>query len=392
MKRVGFRVPGVGCRVTLALIVIAAVLPVRTVQAASARSLVRDGNAELARAQYDDALAAYEEAGVDMPESAHLYFNKGVAHYRKGDYDKAVESFEQASLKTKDLELEAKARFNLGNCAFRESERQRDSDLKKSLAQCEQSIRLYQEALELKPDFTAAAENIEVVRLVMKSILDEIKKQEEAAKKQQEQQQQAAEKLRELIEKQQVTADKTQAADTERKDKGDSQETRQKIDDLKAEQEALRDETQQVAQQMSQPQQQQPSPSPPPADQVREHVEQAVGKQTEATESLRETDTETARGRQEAAIEELKKALDAMSGDQQGDQQQQQEQEQEQEQQQESAGQQPQPNEGQEEKQEQQQAMAALDDKAQDILDEEKENERRRQQASGGYTAVDKDW
>ena len=39
---------------------------------------------------------------------------------------KAVEAFQDAAVKSRDTALEARSRFSLGNCAFREAERQRD--------------------------------------------------------------------------------------------------------------------------------------------------------------------------------------------------------------------------------------------------------------------------
>ncbi|MFC1493770.1 tetratricopeptide repeat protein [Thermodesulfobacteriota bacterium] len=153
------------------------------VYADSAAALVDSGNKSWIAGDYEDALKKYNEATVDDPESPYIYFNKGTALYKKGNYNDAVYAFEKAALKSKDPHMESKSRFNLGNCAFREAERQMDSDLKKSLEYCEKSIKHFHDALKLDPGLNEAAENIEVVRLVMKNILDEIKKQEQEAKK-----------------------------------------------------------------------------------------------------------------------------------------------------------------------------------------------------------------
>jgi Ca-activated chloride channel homolog len=153
--------------------------------AASTAELVSKGNSLYLAGKYDEALSAYEEASVKAPESPRLYFNKGAAYYRKENYDKAKEAFENAALKTKDVNLEAMARFNLGNCSFSQAQRQKDSDLNEMLEACQTAIRHYQEALKLDPGLKEAAENIEVVRLVMKNIMDEINKRKEAAEKNQ---------------------------------------------------------------------------------------------------------------------------------------------------------------------------------------------------------------
>jgi Ca-activated chloride channel homolog len=156
-------------------------------QADSPSSLVQKGNTAYEKGHFDEALKAYEQAGVDDPESPQISFNEGAAYYRKGDFAKAKAAWEKASLNSKDLSLEAKAVFNLGNLAFSEAKRQQDSDLQKALDTCTQSIKHYQHTIDLlKKTADAqqaglkknAAENIEMVRLVMKSILDALQKQQ----------------------------------------------------------------------------------------------------------------------------------------------------------------------------------------------------------------------
>ena len=227
--------------------------PSPKVCADSPAGIVDKGNAAYLSGKYDDAISAYEEASVEAPESPHIYFNKGAAFYKKGDYASAAEAFEKAAVKSKDITLEAKSRFNLGNCAYREAERQQDSDLDKALEACTKSIRHYQEALELDPDFNEAAENIEVVRLVMKTILDEINKQKEAAKQQQEAMQRTAEQLKELIKKQQEALNRNQQFMDERRQKGDSDSLHDKIQDLAQDQKNLQAETEDLAKNMPKP-------------------------------------------------------------------------------------------------------------------------------------------
>ena len=102
--------------------------------AAAPQRVIAKGNAAYHAGKYDEALSHYEEASVDTPESPYIYFNQGAVYYQMGDLAKAKESFEKAAVKTRDTDLEVHAKFNLGNTAFREAERQQDSDLEKSLA------------------------------------------------------------------------------------------------------------------------------------------------------------------------------------------------------------------------------------------------------------------
>jgi tetratricopeptide (TPR) repeat protein len=62
------------------------------------------------RGDYDTALAAYTELDRQGIVSADLFYNLGVAHYRKGDLGRAIWSFERAVALDPDAE---DARFNL---------------------------------------------------------------------------------------------------------------------------------------------------------------------------------------------------------------------------------------------------------------------------------------
>lgn len=165
---------------------------------ASAYELVEKGNAAYAAGRFDEALKHYNDASVANPESAELYFNQGTVHYQKGDYEAATSAFADAALRSKVPALEANARYNQGNCAFREAERQRDSDLNKSIEACREAIGHYQDALQLDSTKKQAAENIEIVRLYVKALLDEQQKKQE----EQQQKDDLGQKLKELLERQ----------------------------------------------------------------------------------------------------------------------------------------------------------------------------------------------
>jgi len=354
----------------------------------SPAGLVSEGNAAYLAGDYDKALSSYDEASVESPESPHIYFNKGAALYQKSDYFGASEAFEKAALKSKDIQLEAKCKFNLGNCAYREAERQQDSDLNKALEACTKSIRHYQEALALVPDFDEAAENIEVVRLVMKTILDNINKQKEAAKQQQEAMQQAAEKLKELIRKQQDALDVNKQIQDERKQKGDSQKLKDEVQGLARDQKDLQTETEALAKNMPKPGRQNTPATENPSEQ---HLKNAAKEQKAASGNLEQDHTSEAKANQEKALGELKEALASLSENKKGGQQKhQQEGEEHKQQQAPSTDKTPQ---DQKDQKENQAAMAQHSDAAQDILDEEKKNmKQRRMQAAGSYKDVDRDW
>ena len=362
-------------------------------KADSTAKLIDRGNKSWIAGDYEGAIKSYDEAAVDNPESPYIYFNKGAALYKQGDYNAATEEFEKASLKSKDPEMEAKSKFNLGNCTFREAERQMDSDLKKALEYCQKSILHYQDALKLDPAFEKAAENIEIVRLLMKNILDEIKKKEEEAKQKEQQAKENAEDLQKLIKRQENALDKNRQISGSRSKKD---EKKKQLTQLADEQKTITDDTQKLANKIKGQSGQNNQGGTP---QALTHLNNAVKEQEAAEGNLRNSVPSIAQKNQENAIEELKAALTPPDQDQNkqgGGQQKEEQQQQEKGQQGQNKDEYDKGNPSEQQKQpdkEKQTEIAKASEDAQDILDEEKENQKQRRiRASGGYSDVEKDW
>ncbi|MFO0972413.1 MAG: tetratricopeptide repeat protein [Phycisphaerae bacterium] len=153
----------------------------------TAVSALNEGNAALAAGKYDAALAAYKRAGVEAPDAAEVSYNQGIAHYRLDHLDDARKAFGDA-LRTRDPALEAKAKYNLGNCAYRTA-LQRLTDLPGAIEELQRAIDYWRDALELTPGDRATRENIETAQLLMKDLIDKEKKRQEEEKKKQEEEQ-----------------------------------------------------------------------------------------------------------------------------------------------------------------------------------------------------------
>jgi len=342
--------------------------------AESANDLVKKGNQAFRNGDYDGAQSAYEKASVESPESPHIYFNKGTAQYRKGNYRDAASLFEQAAVKTRDLRLEARSWYNRGNCLFRESERQRDSDLRKSLEALKDAIACYQQALKLDSAWEDAAHNIEVSRLVMKQILDEIKKQQDEAKKAQQEQQKQADKLKNLIAQQEDIAARTRALGEKRP--SDLLDQARKLGE---EQKAVKSGTEDLADRLASSQE-----NTEAAAKAGEHLRSAVECQSSAAQDLDLGRTNKAQPHQEQALEEMNKSLEQISGAAPGPAEQ--DKTDEPKPPQDGGAKPPEP-------QEDEQRPPPRDETAHDILDQEKQDRRRRDSsAAGGYMPVEKDW
>jgi tetratricopeptide (TPR) repeat protein len=171
------------------IVLLVAVFPSGLVQASSARRLTEEGNALYRAGKYNEALEAYEQAEREQPDSPEILFNKGNATLQKGDTAKAREAYEAAAIQAKDPALEAKCQFNLGHADFLEGEKKVPAAPREALPLYERSIRHFQNALRADPGLAEAGENIEIARIKLKDLMDRIQEQEEAAGKQQEQRQ-----------------------------------------------------------------------------------------------------------------------------------------------------------------------------------------------------------
>lgn len=410
--------------------------------AESPRSLVRRGNRAFEAGRYDEAMKAYEQADVEAPESPVVAFNQGTVHYRAEDFAAARAAFEKAARASHDPRFEAMCRYNLGNCWFREVRRQMDSDLGKAVEACERSVDEYQAALALDPTLDAARRNIEVVRRLWKSILDEQKRRQEQQDARQEEARKLLEQLRQLIERQEQAARQSEDLARRQTAQGSTPEVQQQAAAQAAGQRQLGQDTQSVLENLRQaaaqaaPQQPPPqtpgagaAPDAPPQHPAIQHMADARQAQDRAADALDQTRPAPAGEDQKRAADHLRKALESLAQPQQeqptqGSQQAQQQQQQQPapQQGQDSANQNeddaPQNGQkGQDDKNSQQnekeaarqstenenatqpeeprqQARARLADQdARDILDTEKRNRERRTAAEQRALApVDKDW
>jgi hypothetical protein len=154
-------------------------------KADSVRETIRQGNGLYADGKFSEAVNKYNDALVEQPQAVEPKFNKANSYYRMDDLGEALDLYQEVAAKSKDMKLVAKAKYNVGNCFFQRGAKQRDSDLQKAVDDMKTSITYWRQVLDLDPKNEKAARNIEVARMTIKDILDQIKKQQENQQNQQ---------------------------------------------------------------------------------------------------------------------------------------------------------------------------------------------------------------
>jgi len=145
----------------------------------AAQTLTQQGNKLYAEGNFNEAVNQYDQALVETPQALEPRFNKANSYYRLDDLDKAADLYKEVAAKARDMKLVTNAKYNLGNCYFQQGAKQRDSDLQKALNDYKTSITHWRSALDIEPENKKAAKNIEVARLIIKDILDQINKQQQ---------------------------------------------------------------------------------------------------------------------------------------------------------------------------------------------------------------------
>jgi len=364
----------------------------RPAWAESVRSSVSQGNRLYAGGNFNEAISKYDQALLEKPDASEPKFNKANSYYRLDDLAGAMELYREVASESKDMKLVAKARYNLGNCYFNEGLKQRDSNLEKALEGLKNSIGHWRQVLEIEPENEKAAKNIEVTRLIIKDIIDQLNKQKQQQEQQAAKQKQLQDKLKELLDKQKALAGRTQ--DTKNQaDKGDisQEQASKKYSEQAGEQSQLKQETEQISQELRQ-QQDPNNPPPPQMQQAAGELDQASVNQADAQDRLNASDGGKARESEDKAVEHIENALKALSEGGQQNQQQQQQQQQQQESQQQDANQPQDANEPQEQ-QANKKETAAPDATAEEILNREQQQRKERQMLQrGGYQKVEMDW
>jgi tetratricopeptide (TPR) repeat protein len=144
----------------------------------AAAEQIAEGNKLLDQGDYRGALSAYDRAAEKLPDAAEVPYNRGVALYRMGEFEKAGQAF-QNSLKPGHPALEARAKYNLGRCAHAAAMQKHD-DLPAAINELSRAIGFYGDAMQLAPQDEDARKNQQLaqrLREYLRRRLEEQKKE-----------------------------------------------------------------------------------------------------------------------------------------------------------------------------------------------------------------------
>ncbi len=127
----------------------------------AAESALREG-------RYEEALPLFREAITAEEVSPRLHYNMGIAAYRAGEFETAVNAFSRA-LEKASPKLQAKAFFNAGNsrAAMGFARLEQEPALTRDVWQA--GLRDYAAALELRPEWEKARRNRERLRQAVRN-------------------------------------------------------------------------------------------------------------------------------------------------------------------------------------------------------------------------------
>jgi hypothetical protein len=154
----------------------------------STSDLVRQANKFYGKGNFNEAINKYDEVLIEKPQVLEPRFNKANSYYRLDDLGKAMDLYREVAAESKDMNLVTKAKYNLGNSYFQQGSKQRDSNLQKAIDDMKTAIGYWRAVLDIEPENEKAAKNIEVARLTIKDILDQLKNQQQDPNQPQQQQ------------------------------------------------------------------------------------------------------------------------------------------------------------------------------------------------------------
>jgi Ca-activated chloride channel homolog len=267
---------GTPARTTAAAVLLVMLLSSSAFATAPGLDAYRSGKFEDAYSQFQQTLKTHPESRAEDK----LQFDSGAAAYKLKDYSKAMESFSQALL-SRDIGLQSKGHYNLGNTLYQRGEAQKSDD--KKLSDWTNALDHYEQTLKLDPQNKEAKDNYDYVKRKIEELKnkkqeqqpspspsqqqkDKQDKQNQQNKQNQQDQQNKRDQKQDQNQQQQQQKNQQQQSQSEQqqKDQRQSQDQQSQSKGQKDQQQQKKDQSQ-AKNEPQQKQQQQPGETPSPS-------------------------------------------------------------------------------------------------------------------------------
>lgn len=118
------------------------------------KPIIRKGNLEYKKGDYDAAADAYNKSFEKKPDNPTAHFNLGNTLYKKGNYDSAMTHYQASLNGLKDENLKSRGYYNLGNSMLQKREFQK-------------AIDAYKESLKSNPSNEDARYNLSYAKKML---------------------------------------------------------------------------------------------------------------------------------------------------------------------------------------------------------------------------------
>ncbi len=179
----------------------------------SPTALNEKGNAFYKEKKYQSAVESYQKAQVRRPDDPTIRYNLATTLYQVDSYQEAAKQLEKSISTAKDPNLKANALYNFGNTQYR-------------LGNFEKAIEAYQQALEINPKDTDAKYNLEFLQK-QKSNFEKKNEDRKNDKQQQNQQQNQQQQQQNQQQNQQQQQDQQQKQDQQQQQQQNQQQDQQ---------------------------------------------------------------------------------------------------------------------------------------------------------------------
>lgn len=254
--------------------------------AGPAGTAVKTGNDLYEAGKYDQAGEIYDKILEEAPQIWPVKYNKANTCFKLGEYDEAIELYKQSASNSEDMDIVARSNYNLGNSFFRRGDVGKISDAQKAIDDYETAISYWRKNLAVSSDNINSARNIELARLRIKELRQQMQNQQQNDQNDQNEDEDQSEQSQDNGQDSQENQDKEQE-----QDKQQSESEQQKNEE---------------AGQENKNNQQQPEQNPDDESEQRQDFEQKQAPDTTAMEIL-EQEMENKDKRQKVRVDGYQK-------------------------------------------------------------------------------------